>query len=466
MRGTNNAVAASAAASAALALVVLMPPAQAATTWKVARGGSCSDTGSRAPAVPFCTIGAAVRAASAGDTVTVGAGTYREQVVVTKARLILKATTKRAVVTGLNSGGSKPARSYGFRIESTATGARVRGFTVRDVNYAGIRVDGASGVVVAHVDVGRSGAHGIELIGGSGNSVKHVHSHGNASIGIRLVDQHNSKVLSSKTNLNHNHGVSLQGGSGNRVARVRSLGNVNRPGAPRTATGIDVNKNAAGHGSTGAVIEQNTTRGNGDSGIEIYQGSSGATVRRNISYDNGDHGIDVSFARNARVISNTVVGHRTPGINVEGGSTGTTIRNNISVDNAISSTGTHGNIRVDASSTSGTTLNRDLVFNSTGSGTLIEWGGADYTRLHKFRRHVGQETHGRSAAPRFVSRRGRDLALRAGSPALDTANARVSGWRATDHDGKHPFDQRSVANTGTGSPPYADLGALERRPAR
>ena len=454
MRGTKNAVAIAGAASAALGLVVLVPlPAQAATI-NVAAGSGCSDTPTSGSTTPYCTINAAVRAAASGDTISVGAGTYREQVEVTKDVTIV--TASGATVTGADSGGT-PVRTYGFRLTSAANGAAVRGFTVVDVRSVGVRADAVSGAVLDDLDVSGSGTHGIELVGGSGNTVQNVDSHDNTSIGVRLMNEQNSKVLSSQTHDNHNHGVSLQGGSGNRVAMVRSFENVNMPGAPRTATGIDVSSS-----STSATIEQNTTFGNGDSGIQIYPSSPNALVRRNVSYDNGDHGIDVAGSPGVRIISNTVVGHPTAGINVEASGAGVasvnaTIRNNISVNNGITGTATRGDIRVDAVSLNGATLDRDLVWNTDGTAPIIRWGNTSYSSLTAFRSATGQETNGISADPRL----GGSFALTSGSPALDAADARVSGWLASDRDGKQPFDQASVPNTGAGTPPYADLGALE-----
>ena len=66
----------------------------------------CTDSGPGSQVVPFCTIGAATKKAQAGDTVLVGAGTYREQLSVTtgggeqNAPLTVHATTPDAVILG------------------------------------------------------------------------------------------------------------------------------------------------------------------------------------------------------------------------------------------------------------------------------------------------------------------------------------------------------------------------------
>ena len=174
----------------------------------------------------------------------------------------------------------------------------------------------------------------------------------------------------------------------------------------RVATGIDVSG-----GSTGTIVERNTTSGNDDTGIQVYSGSTGTIVRRNVTYDNGDHGVDLNNAPGTTVVSNTSVGNFTSGLNVEGGSTNVTLRNNISVDDATNSPRAKGNIRVDAGSVTGTTIDRDLVFQTAGSSTLVEWAGTNYVTLAAAQAGTGQEAHGVSQAPLFASLAARDLRL-------------------------------------------------------
>ncbi|HEV8649332.1 MAG TPA: PKD domain-containing protein, partial [Actinomycetes bacterium] len=152
----------------------------------------------------------------------------------------------------------------------------------------------------------------------------------------------------------------------------------------------------------------------------------------------------------------------TAGINVEGDSPGATVANNLSVDNAIGSPRTRGNIRVDATSVAGTTVDANLV-SLSAPGVMYTWGSTGYSSLAAFRAATGQEARGIQADPRFVGAGAGDFRLGAGSPAVDSADSGVSGQQASDADGRPRTDDPGVANTGTGPRPYDDRGALERQ---
>lgn len=501
--------------------------ARAATTYVVQQGASCSDTGPGTSTTPFCTITAAAKKAVAGDVVQVGAGTYREQVTVPTG-VSFRATSSNAVVLGtddyssatwastgtgtwsttvpgaavptqvflagvlitkvtgtptaaqtwswdvttrtlsVNTGGSAPSaievttRQYGFMLGSTTTGvtgATVEGFQLRRQGGAGVILRSAtSGSTVRNVTVTESASYGIDDEGGSGNTITGVHAFANASIGIRLSATSGDLVSSSTSDHNGFHGISVQGGTSNTVRGNVTSANA-RPGT-RVAAGIDVSQS-----SDHALVEANTSFGNDDSGIEIYTGSSDAVVRRNVSHDNGDHGIDISKAIGSTVLSNTVVENATSGINVEGISTGTTIRDNISADNTRDPSRSVGDIRIESGSEPGTTLDRDLLFESSGSGVVVEWQGVNYTTagMGQFRTVSGQESTGLVADPAFMSTATSDLRLKGTSPAIDRADTSNPHWRAADLDGNGPVDDPKVANFAAGT--VADLGALEFRGA-
>ena len=526
LRGRALAVVATSAVVAALATVVPAAPAIARTTYLVRQHDPhCSNTGPGNATRPFCTISAAAAVAVSGDTVRVGAGTYREQVTAPSGVRFL-ASSPSAEVVGSDSlasaswspaggnawstelgdttmvsrvfngstplsrtvgaartaadswsfdatthtlyvdlGGPAPkagdalqvtVRQYGFLVRN-AHAVTVQGFTMRHQGGSGVFLDASRNSVVRDVTVTDSASYGINDQGGTANRITGARVSHNASIGIRLLGTSSSSVTSSVSRSNGFHGISVQGGAGAHVAGNVTTGNLT-PGI-RRAAGIDVSS-----GSRKAVVERNVSHDNDDSGLEIYTGSSGAVVRRNVSYDNGDHGIDVSASANAIVVSNTSVGNSAAGLNVEGGSRGTTLRNNISVNDAVGTDRSKGNIRVDAASVSGTSIDRDLAFQTNGTTPLFAWGGVVYPGLRGLRAATHQEKHGFARNPRFVALRSRNLRPGPASPALDAADSSAPGWVARDRTGARPVDAPRVRNRGVGPITFADLGALERTP--
>jgi parallel beta-helix repeat protein len=303
------------------------------------------------------------------------------------------------------------------------------------------------------VTVTSASSYGISSDRSTGTRVSGSTSTGNGSIGIRVSAGSRAVIASNTVSSNGYHGISVQSSTGARVSGNVAHDNVHP--TQRLAAGIDVSLD-----STGAIVEDNTSYANQDSGIEIYSRSHNATVRRNITYDNGDHGLDCLASTGDRVIGNTVLRNSAAGINLEGGCSGSVVADNISVNNAVGSTRTIGDIRLDEVSSPGSVVERNVVFMTAG-GPLYEWNSAPYATVESFRAASGQGATDIAADPRFVDAAAFDLSLQITSPAIDSADLGVAGASIEDHDGVLPVDVASVANTGAGNPAYGDRGALE-----
>ena len=136
-----------------------------------------------------------------------------------------------------------------------------------------------------------------------------------------------------------------------------------------------------------------------------------------------------------RIIANSVYKNVTAGINIEGSSTGGTIANNIAVDNGIESPRTHSNIRVDSASTSGTTLDYDLVYLSSPDLMLI-WNSVTTPRSRRSGPRPGRRCtasrpirSGRAVRGRFPP--DRRLARRSTPPTRARAASRLPTRTAT-----------------------------------
>jgi parallel beta-helix repeat protein len=272
--------------------------------------------------------------------------------------------------------------------------------------------------------------------------------------GIHLENTTDSLIADTTVDHNTNYGIYIFSGSTrNQIVGNRVFANARQ--YERAASGIRV------YLSTGNTVASNVSYGNEDSGIELANAAHDNLVVNNITYGNGDHGIDVTQSSlNARLIANSVYTSVTSGINVEGASTGAAVINNVAVDNAVNSPRGTGNIRVDATATSGVTIDYNLV-SQTGTGRNYEWKGLGYNTIEQMRTVSGQEAHGIQANPRWASPADGDFSLTPGSPAIDSANSGASGQLSSDAENRPRLDDPGTPNSGVGPRAYDDRGALE-----
>lgn len=93
----------------------------------------------------YKTIGAAVTAAHAGDTINVAIGTYNEGVVIGKSLTLVGANETATVINATN-------KSNGVYVDGIdypgLTDVTVTGFTIENANYEGVLVTNASGITI------------------------------------------------------------------------------------------------------------------------------------------------------------------------------------------------------------------------------------------------------------------------------------------------------------------------------
>lgn len=101
----------------------------------------------------FATIGAAVAAAAPYDTIVVAAGTYKEDITITKPVSLVGAGRANTIIdatgmaTGIFINGTASAPNYGV------TDVTVTGFTIENADFEGILVANASNVTIAGNEV-------------------------------------------------------------------------------------------------------------------------------------------------------------------------------------------------------------------------------------------------------------------------------------------------------------------------
>jgi parallel beta-helix repeat protein len=419
-----------------IGLVAMAGDAAAASTIYVDQGDpNCANKGNGGTqAKPYCRIAAAAAQTEPGTTVLVSEGTYVEQVNPQSGAPGNPVTFEpvpgdTVTVTG-------KFNAFYLDVKSWVT---IKGFTITETTGNAIHTKDSSN---------------IQLIGNTVSEAGEPIS-GKSARGMRLILR-DSLIAYNTVHHNSLYGIYLDSSVGNQV-----IGNVSYSNAQqfqRAASGIRL------YNSAGNTVASNITHHNEDSGIELYQASNNNLLVNNVSYDNGDHGIDLLASTGQRVISNTAYRNVTAGLNAEGNSTGTTLANNISVDNGINSPRTKGNIRVDSTSSTGTTLDYDLLRIPSGQ-VQIDWRGTFYSSLSSFRLATGQEAHGIAADPKWVDSASGNFHLLSGSPAIDSANSGVAGQMDTDTEGSPRVDDFAVPNTGAGPRLYDDRGAYEFQPA-
>jgi parallel beta-helix repeat protein len=396
---------------------------------------SCSATGGGTSTTPYCTIMSAAKVAQPGQTVLVSAGTYPEQV--TPARsgsaglpiAFVAVAGEPVVVTG-------GATGSGFKL-SSRTWITVTGFTI-----AGTTSHGISATAGGHLTISGND------ISGAGEAVADY-----TKRGIYLSGITDSVVSDNVTHDNSEAGIYLDASS----ARITVSGNRSFRNAreyTRAAPGIDVR-------GVDNVVTRNVTFDNEDTGLQFYNGAARNMVSGNVTFGNGDHGIDDLGAVDQVITGNTVYDNVAAGINLEGGSTGGSVFNNISVDNGVGSPRTKSDIRIDATSTTGATVDWNVVSVPAGF-VLYIWGKTNYASLSSFRAATGQEAHGIQADPRWVDPSAGDFHLLADSPAVDSAWSSAPGALDADVEGTARFDDPDVVDTGDGIRSYDDRGAYER----
>jgi len=467
-------------------LVLFNPGLLWGATYYVENSASCLNSGAGSATQPFCTIGTAAARVNAGDTVIVKPGSYPERVKISGTRpgtsaLPITFTAQGTVIVGAG-------QAYGFDL-SGAQWVTVQGFTVGGTSPTtshGIKAALCSNVTLANNQVVNAQGVGIYVKDSSqillaGNRVE-----GSVSRGIEL---NNSKDITvSKGQILKNgsrasgltaHGIYVSGSSGSsRITEVESYDNSeagiyltngttgflvksnilhdNARGYTRAAAGIETR-------STDNIIEANISYKNEDSGINIRNGGDRTLAINNVAFNNGDHGIDTLASTSVQILYNSVSNNVTAGLNVEGNSGGATIANNVSVDNGINSPRTDGNIRVDDTSSAATQSDYNIVYLSTaGAGKMYNWNSIYFTSLDSLHiKFPNVEINGRQADPKWVGQASGNFLLKAGSPAIDSANSGLNGAPTKDAAGNaRGFDDPATPNTGTG-PRVDDRGAFE-----
>jgi hypothetical protein len=297
-------------------------------------------------------INSAIAAVGAGGTVVVCAGTYDQQVVVTKS---LKLYGRGATI---DAKGQKPLKigpqtlpgSIGIGVLGTS-GVRVSGFRVTGAGFDAILVGASAHVLVTGNYLWGNGDVGVDVNGSSFTQVTHNYSTRNEGGGFLVADDigssgHNEVGWNTATRNPGGCGVIVAGHSTSGVRGTVVIDNwLSYNGTLKSSgggAGVVIASEVPGETITNTIVEGNHIWGNGLAGVTIHvhepnQHFNGTQIKGNwIGQNNtlGDPiGLFSSTAKNAK--DHAVPDTRTTGILAATASsvTGTLIANNHISDN-------------------------------------------------------------------------------------------------------------------------------------
>ena len=430
-----------AAAAVAVGLpIAVIPGAPGAATGRVLyvnqHNHACSNWGSGARSGRFAASDRRQPCAGPGQTVRVAAGSYAENVRVSRsgtsrAPVVFTAAPRAKVIVH--------GRTSGFTITGK-NWVRITGFRVTQTASYGIAVTNSSHVTLTNNQVSYSGQPLPNL----------------ASYGIRLGHVTNSLVRKNTVHHNTNAGIALvDNSSGNTIKANESFANAQ--GFQRAASGIRLFA-APRNIIAGNFVHDNEDSGiDSDSGGERHPGQQHRLPQRRPWHrrlqsprdaDHRQHRLqehDFRYQRGGeldqrddRKQHQRRQRHQQPEVP----------RQHL------------GRCQLDARNDDGF----DLVYLSTPD-KLVVWGSSSYLSLAAFRSATGREVHGIQADPKWIDAPNGNFHLRAGSPAIDAANSAVSGQPRRDMKRRARFDDPAIPNTGTGPRTFDDRGSFEFRPS-
>jgi Right handed beta helix region len=297
-------------------------------------------------------INTAIAAVGAGGTVVVCAGTYDEQVVVTKS---LKLFGRGATI---DAKGQKPLKigpqplpgSIGIGVLGTS-GVQVRGFRVTGAGFDAILVAASSNVLVSGNYLWGNGDVGVDINGSSHTQAIHNYSTRNEGGGFLVADDigassHNVVGWNTATRNPGGCGVIVAGHSTAGVRGTVVIDNwLSHNGTLKSSgggAGVVIASEVPGETVANTIVEDNHIWGNGLAGVTVHvhepnQHFNGTQIKGNWIGQNNTLGDPIDlFASTAKNAKNFAVPDpRTTGILAATASsvTGTLIANNHISDN-------------------------------------------------------------------------------------------------------------------------------------
>ena len=259
----------------ALGLIFVSLPQENASA-----AGLCVNPGGTAGC--YATIGAAVNAAAAGDTITVAAGTYHENVLINKS---LTLSGNGAVIDG---------NGAGVVVVITASNVTLEGFTIQHSGtdaqtHAGVGLLWAQGCTVRNNTI-HENVHGIALMSAQNNLIHNNTIYANTVYGLVLEAYASTPTMAS---------------TGNTVSGNIISGN----GRDGIYAGKDQNNNQYLDNTITGTIGLEVSGDFEGNGIYLWK-SSNNTVSGNLIADHAEYGIEMMGSSGNTITGNSITGNQ------------------------------------------------------------------------------------------------------------------------------------------------------------
>ena len=408
------------------ALVGTTLPAQAdaPTTLYVRQNpvGGCSDQFPGTLAQPFCTIGAAAAVVTAGQTVDVGGGNYRERVTIPTS-----GTPEQPVTFLASDVATLIGATAGFVIDGqhdvvlknlrTSGSTDVPGLELRDSSR--ITVQGGN---FAMADSPTAPA--IRLTGVTGSTLRQTNASGMGLAAGVTIDAASSDVLLKSMNA-------------------------------LTAGGNRTTKNSVGVQVDGPRVRILDSKYSGFTGAAVAIGVGAVdTVVANNQIDGGPgHGVHNSGGTGTAITNNTIKDRCRDGIRVDGASSGVSVQNNVLITN-----GFFDQSYCDAAFLDGVEIG---VYGGAVGKTVVDYNNAHHYNNDSPQIYAWNTPMGLAAFRAASGQAAHDRETGQARDNIDSANSAAPGYPTLDRAGWPRVDDPAVANTGAGSVTFADRGAVE-----
>ena len=245
------------------------------------------DDGAQCPDAQFTGIQTAVDAADPGSTILVCAGTYHEQVTITKNDLRLRARGERGDV--VLDGVGLSVRFAGFLLDN-AHGDLIEGFLIRNYHEAGIWLRAGSSANTIRKNVTTAADHdGIQVLASHDNRIEHNVAIDNLAAnacGIQVTGGSLRNTVRHNRLVSNEWGIQIAGAATRDNDISKNMSSDNRGNGIRNVGGASGTVIEGNHAVRNGFTPSASTTGTTNAGIRIASGSTGIVVRDNRAFDN------------------------------------------------------------------------------------------------------------------------------------------------------------------------------------